>query len=188
MCATPGSGAGSMRSFAMSATRYGVCARNWTFTFGAWRRARARDRRQHGHLLRGPHGAAPAARLPGRRAHRLGRDALDQCGTHEPGGVRLGLSRLAGAEPSLRADGAFAWRGRCRDRGRRPRRLFQLPLRLVRLLRGLRPAACRRPLLVAGCPELRRWTDGGRRESSVGARHTSAAPRPPSGNRSRFTA
>ena len=48
---------------------------------------------------------ASAARLPRRRAPRLGRDVLDQHRTHQPGRVGSRLSRLAGAERRVREDG-----------------------------------------------------------------------------------
>ena len=72
-----------------------------------WRRRRPRPghRRQRRHLLGRQHGLAPAARLPGRRAPRLGRDVVDQHRTRQPGRVRSRLSRLAGAERRVREDG-----------------------------------------------------------------------------------
>ena len=42
---------------------------------------------------------------PDRRAHRLGRDVLDQHRTRQPGRVRSRLSRLAGSEQRVREDG-----------------------------------------------------------------------------------
>ena len=108
---------------------------------GSRRRARAGHRREHRHLLGRQHGPAPAARLPGRRAHRLGRDVLDQHRTRQPGRVGAGLSRLAGAERRVRDDGVFLRRRRCRDRRRRPRRVCQ---RQVRLAPTSLPSSARR--------------------------------------------
>ena len=95
--------------------------------FRAWRRRRARPghRCEHCHLLGGQHGVASAARLPRRRAPRLGRDVLDQHRTRQPGRVRSRLSRLAGAERRVREDGRVLRRQTNASHRWRPRRVCQ---------------------------------------------------------------
>ena len=154
-----------------------------------WRRRRTRPghRCQHRHFLGGQYGVASAARLPRRRAPRLGRDVVDQHRARQPGRVRSRLSRLAGAERRVREDGrVLRWR-RFPNHRRRPRHVCQPPVRLGRFLCGLRPDRVGgTPADGAGCPG--RATRSRRSPSwrITGQWHTSAATRPRSGRRSRL--
>ena len=107
--------------------RYAIrgLVKSWGFALGTGAVLALGHRRHHRHLLGGQYGVAAAARLPGRRAHRLGRDVLDQHRTRQPGRVRSRLSRLAGAERRVREDGGVVRQHRRRHHRRRPRRVCQ---------------------------------------------------------------